>query len=74
MNQRISSAVGEKLASLVTLDYLRERGMQGKRSAYDRVLRRVRDVPPGEADALPIRWMKAKLTKRAGGGHGSAAR
>ena len=62
MNQLISSAVGEKLASLVTLDYLRERGMQGKRSAYDRVLRRVRDVAPEEGDALPNRGMK--LTKR----------
>ena len=53
MNQLISSAVGEKLASLLTLDYLRERGLQGKRSAFDRVLRRVRDVAPEERDALP---------------------
>ena len=53
MNQLISSAVGEKLASLLTLDYLRERGLQGRRSAYDRVLRRVRDVAPEGRDALP---------------------
>src|SRR5512147_3055864 len=50
MNQLISSAVGEKLASLLTVDYLRERGAQGKRSAYDRVLRRVRNVRPQEGD------------------------
>jgi len=31
MNQLISSAVGEKLASRLTVDYLRDRGMQGKR-------------------------------------------
>ena len=62
MNQLISSAVGEKLASLVTLDYLRERGMQGKRSAYDRVLRRVSNAAPEEGDALPNKGMK--LTKR----------
>ena len=62
MNQLISSAVGEKLASLLTLDYLRERGLQGKRSAYDRVLRRVRDVAPEERDALPRKGMKS--TKR----------
>jgi predicted DNA-binding ribbon-helix-helix protein len=61
MNQLISSAVGEKLASLLTLDYLRVRGLQGKRSAYDRVLRRVRDVAPEEQDALPA---KTKVTKR----------
>ena len=58
MNQLISSAVGEKLASLLTLDYLRDRGMQGKRSAYDRVLRRVRDVSPEEGDVLPNKGMK----------------
>ena len=61
MNQLISSAVGEKLASLLTVEYLRERGGQGKRSAYERVLRRVRNVAPGERDALPN---KGKLTKR----------
>ena len=62
MNQLISSAVGEKLACLLTVDYLRERGAQGKRSAYDRVLRRVRNVPPQEGDALPNKELK--LTKR----------
>lgn len=62
MNQLISAAVGEKLASLLTLDYLRERGLQGKRSAYERVLRRVRDVAPEERDALPNKGMKQ--TKR----------
>ncbi len=62
MNQLISSAVGEKLASLLTVEYLRERGGQGKRSAYERVLRRVRNVSPEERDALPNKGMK--LTKR----------
>jgi hypothetical protein len=61
MNQLISSAVGEKLASLLTVDYLRERGAKGKRSAYDRVLRRVRNAPPQEGDALPNKELK--LTK-----------
>ena len=59
MNQLISSAVGEKLASLITLDYLRERGLEGKRSAYDRVLRRVPDVPPEPWDALTDKPVKA---------------
>ena len=62
MNQLISSAVGEKLASLLTLDYLRERGLRGRRAAYDRVLRRVRDVQPEERDALPNK--RSELTKR----------
>jgi hypothetical protein len=62
MNQLISSAVGEKLASLLTVEYLRERGGQGRRSAYEKVLRRVRNVAPEERDALPNKGMK--LTKR----------
>ena len=62
MNQLISSAVGEKLASLLTVEYLRERGDHGKRSVYERVLRRVRDVAPEERDALPDKGMK--VTKR----------
>jgi predicted transcriptional regulator len=62
MNQLISSAVGEKLASLLTLDYLRERGRQGKRTAYDKALRRVPDAPPEEGDGLPNKRMQQ--TKR----------
>jgi len=58
MNQLISSAVGEKLASLLTVEYLRERGVQGRRSAYERVLRRVRNVAPEEGDALPDKGIK----------------
>jgi hypothetical protein len=61
MNQLISSAVGEKLASLLTVEYLRERGNQGNRPAFEGVLRRVRNVAPEERDALPD---KGKLTKR----------
>jgi len=64
MNQLISSAVGEKLASLLTLDYLRDRGRQGKRSAYDKVLRSVRDAPPEEGDGLPNKGMQQTKRKR----------
>ncbi len=62
MNQLISSAVGEKLASLLTVEYLRGRGGQGRRSVYDRVLRRVRKVPPQGGDELPNK--ESRLTKR----------
>lgn len=62
MSQLISSAVGEKLASLLTLDLLQERGAKGRRAAFDRVLRRVRDVPAEERDAL--RRRRNKATKR----------
>ncbi len=63
MNQLISSAVGEKLAALLTVDYLQERASRASRRAFDDVLRRVPDVPPEERDALPNKRMQ--LTKSA---------
>jgi hypothetical protein len=51
MNQLISSAVGEKLAALMTEDYL-SRASRGSRRAYEAVLRRVPDVPPEERDKM----------------------
>jgi hypothetical protein len=52
MNQLISSAVGEKLAALMTQDYL-ARASRGSRKLYEGVLGRVPDVPPDERDKLP---------------------
>ena len=49
MNQLISSAVGEKLAALMTEDYL-VRVKRGSRKAYAAVLRKVRDVPAEKRD------------------------
>ena len=53
MNQLISAAVGEKLAALMTLDYLEERAKRGSRKRYDSVLERVSDIEPDEEDRLP---------------------
>jgi hypothetical protein len=53
INQIISSAVGEKLAALQTLDYLRERAKRGSRKAFDAVLAKVPDVEPPDYDRLP---------------------
>jgi len=49
MNQLISSAVGEKLAALMTEDYL-ARARRGSRKRYEAVLRKVPDVAPEERD------------------------
>lgn len=49
MNQLISAAVGEKLAALMTEDYL-ARSKRGHRTPYDSVLRKVRDAPPVYGD------------------------
>jgi hypothetical protein len=51
MNQLISSAVGEKLAALMTEDYL-ARARRGSRRLYESLLRRVPDVAPEERDKL----------------------
>lgn len=53
INQIISSAVGEKVASLKTVDYLRERARRGSRARFDAVLAKVPDVEPEEFDRLP---------------------
>jgi hypothetical protein len=62
MNQLISSAVGEKLAALLTAEYLQVRAKRGSRRLYESVLRKVRNVPPEVKDALPNDAMQ--LTKR----------
>ncbi len=63
MNQLISAAIGEKLAALMTEDYL-ARAKRGSRREYDAVLRRVPDVDPVEGDALSNKRMQQ--TKRKG--------
>jgi hypothetical protein len=53
INQFIAMAVAEKTAALLTVDYLQERGRRGSAALFDRVLSRVRDVPPVPGDELP---------------------
>ncbi len=53
MNQLISAAVGEKLAALMTLEYLEKRADRGSRDRYETVLRKVADGEPEERDRLP---------------------
>lgn len=52
VNQFIASAAGEKLASVLTVDYLRQEAGLGRRSDFDRVMNAVPDVPD-EVDARP---------------------
>ena len=68
MNQLISSAVGEKLAALMTEDYL-ERAKRGGRTAWEAVLRKVPDVRPEEGDPLSnsrMQLTRSAKTKRRG--------
>jgi hypothetical protein len=52
INQFIATAVAEKMAALLTEDYLQERARRGERAKYDAALSQVPDVEPEERDRL----------------------
>lgn len=52
MNQLINTAVAEKIAALLTVDYLAERARRGERAAFERVLAKVPDTEALEGDEL----------------------
>lgn len=55
INQFVTLAVAEKVAALRTLAYIEQRGQQGSREKFDRVLRKIAeaDREPYEVDRLP---------------------
>ena len=52
INQFITTALAEKLAVLMTVEYLEERGKRGSRRKFRRALSNVRDRKPDAADRL----------------------
>lgn len=52
INQFISTAVAEKLAALLTEEYLEDRAKRGSREKFLAVLAQVPDVPPEPGDEL----------------------
>ena len=64
INQLISSAVGEKIAALDTLEYLQERSKRGSRQAFEAVLAKVRDIEPAEFDRLPNKRLQPTKARR----------
>jgi len=62
MNQLISSAVAEKLAALMTEEYLHARGRHASARKFDAVLAKIPDAPPMEGDELPEGY--GKRTKK----------
>lgn len=52
INQFISTAVAEKLAALMTVEYLEERARHGSREKFLAVLAKVPDTPPEPGDEL----------------------
>ena len=65
INQLINSAVAEKLAALLTEEYLRERAKRGSRKKLREVLAKVPDVEPEEHDRLPAE-LEPRRRSRAG--------
>lgn len=53
INQFINSAVAEKLAALMTEEYLQERGRRATAERFDAVLAKIPDVAPAAGDELP---------------------
>jgi len=66
MNQLISSAVAEKLAALMTEEYLHERGRRASAEKLDAVLAKIPDAPPTQGDELPERYGKRVKKRRSG--------
>jgi len=50
VNQFIAAAVSEKMASVMTLDYLKAEAAKGNRQDFDRFLAMVPDVPAAHGD------------------------
>jgi uncharacterized protein (DUF1778 family) len=52
INQFISTAAAEKLAALMTVDYLEERAKRGTRQRFEAALKHLPDVEPADDDKL----------------------
>lgn len=52
VSQFLASAAGEKLAVILTMDYLRREAASGRREDFERYLKAVSNVAPSEDDRL----------------------
>jgi len=52
VEQFIATATAEKMAALLTVDYLRREAALASRAEFERVLKKVPDVPPEPYDTL----------------------
>jgi hypothetical protein len=65
INQLINSAIAEKLAALLTEQYLEKRAQRAHRSKFEAVLARIPDVPPTPRDELPSSFQAKKPASKA---------
>ena len=52
VSQLLASAAGEKLAVVLTMDYLRREAAAGRREDFEKYLAAVPDAPPQPGDEL----------------------
>ena len=52
LNQLAASALTEKVAALLTNDYLAQRARQGSRAKFEQVLAKVKNTQPNAEDQL----------------------
>ena len=52
VSQFLASAAGEKLAVMMTMDYLRREANAGRREDFERYLAAVPDVEPAQNDGI----------------------
>jgi hypothetical protein len=52
VSQFLASAAGEKLAVVLTMDYLRQEAAAGRREDFEKYLAGIPDVAPPEGDRL----------------------
>jgi hypothetical protein len=60
INQLISSAAAEKLAALMTEEYLEARGKRASRKKFEAALKAIPDVEPEAFDKLPEKPARKK--------------
>jgi hypothetical protein len=53
LEQLVASALAEKMAAWMTIEYLKERAARGSRQRFEQALSEVPDVEPEEVDRLP---------------------
>jgi predicted transcriptional regulator len=63
LNQLISSAAAEKVAALMTEEYLARRAQRASRGKFDAALRRVPKAPPLPGDELPTGYVRPRRKK-----------
>jgi hypothetical protein len=52
VSQFLASAAGEKLAVVLTMDYLRREASAGRRADFEKYLASVPDIAPPESDRI----------------------